>query len=757
MSDQVRTVAGDFCVVGGGVAGICAAIAGARQGLRVVLVQNRSVLGGNASSEIRQHIGGAGFSGHYPDAREGGIIGELWMAIRRQSFGRNLNDYAESSVIFWDACRREPNLRLYLNTPISEVEKDGRRLVAATGVQMTTGIRYRFVADHVADCTGDAQVAHLAGAAYRSGQEGRNEFNESLAPERPTRFTMGNTLLFQAERLDRPVPPAPYEWIEDLSRRQIWWTLHRPRGPMTHGSWVFEYGGMLDTVLDAEAIHAELLKVLYSAWNDLKRDPACHMENYRLSFISSLPGKRESRRVIGDYTLTQNDIVETRRFPDDVAYAGWSLDLHNLEGFWGKERGTTFYFFPELHSIPLRCLYSRDLDNLWLAGRDISVTHVALGGCRLMASCGLAGEAMGIAAAWAQRRGRTAREAAHHGIREIQQEILKQGGFIPGVRNEDPADLARQATVTATSEAGLGMGTPTQWDAIGDGMGIAFPVTAGRLETLRLPVRNPGDKPVTVRGVLQPIRTMRDFHPTRTLSAATATAPPGPGDMELAFHATGLEADLYMVHLFADDPQLLLGQTTQRVTGTHVADHHPQGKQGAFDQQLGMPNPPQWTRRFNPIRGNQPDVFHPTPCFRLIPASRPYAPANVINGVNRPTRLPNLWCSDPGGALPQTLTLQWVQPMAIAEVRIVFDEDMDLAMGSLEIPGPLVADYELLARCGAETASLATVTGNTRRLRVHRFACQQADALSLRISRINGHAKQARVCELRVYPPSQTG
>jgi hypothetical protein len=744
---ETKNLNADFCVVGGGMAGVCAAVSAARQGAKVILVQNRSVLGGNASSEIRQHIGGAGFSGHYPDAREGGIVGDLWTQIRRQSYGNNLNDYAESSVIFWDACRREPNLRLFLSTPITEVEKDGRRITAISGVQMTTGIRYRFVADHFADCTGDAHVAHISGAAYRTGQEARAEFNESLAPEQPAQHTMGNTILFQAEKLNQPVPPPKFDWIEDLRQKKIWWTLHPPRAPMEFGSWVFEYGGELDTIADAERIHAELLKILYSAWADLKQRPECGMQNYRLSFISSLPGKRESRRVIGDYTLTQNDIVETRRFPDDVAYAGWSLDLHNPEGFWGKERGTTFFFFPEIHSIPLRCLYARDLDNLWLAGRDISVTHVALGGCRLMASCGIAGEAVGIAASFAHRRGHSARAAAQQDISEIQQEILKQGGFIPCVRNEDPADLARRATVTGSGEAVLDPGAPTQWDAIGAGVGIAFPVTAGGIDRLRLQVKNPTDRPITLHGVLQPIMTMRDFHPTRVLAEASAIALPCNSEVGLQFNATGLAADLYMVHLFASDPALLLGQTTRRVTGVHVADYRPEGDQDNWGQQLGMPNPAVWKRRFNPSRGKDNDVFHPTPCFRLLPESRPYAPANVVNGINRPTRLANIWCSDPAADLPQTLTLCWDAPVTLSEVRIIFDADMDLAMGAVEIPTTLAADYELVA----ESRTLADVTGNTERLCVHRFPATRVESLSLHIRRMHNQARQVRVCEIRCY------
>jgi hypothetical protein len=522
---------------------------------------------------------------------------------------------------------------------------------------------------------------------------------------------------------------------------------------MESGSWVFEYGGRMDTIADAETIHAELLKILYSAWWDLKRRPECGMANYRLTFISSLPGKRESRRVIGDYTLNQNDIVETRRFPDDVAYAGWSLDLHNTDGFYGRDRPTTFYFFPEIHSVPLRCLYARDLDNLWLAGRDISVTHVALGGVRLMASCGLCGEAVGIAAAAAVRAGHTCRETAERDIRAVQQAILKEGGFIPAVRNEDQADLARQAVVEASSEAALDTGTPELYGPIGAGIGIAFPITAGRLDRLTLVVRNGTGKPARLHGELRPIRTPRDFHPGDALPLATAAVVVDGGATEavLAFGAAVPAPDLYRVHLFSDVPELELGQTRRRLTGTHTADHHPDGKPDAWAHQLGMPEPLRWVRRFNNQRGFEHDVWHPTPCFRVEPASQPYAAANVINGFNRPTRLPNLWGSDPGRPLPQELMLRWAAPVTLAEVRLVWDDDMDLSYPWVTPVSTLAADYTVEALAGGVVVPLAVVRDNEARLCLHRFPPQKLEALRVRVSRVHAGGAEARLCEVRAY------
>ena len=750
MNTRFEEVEVDFCVIGGGVAGICAAIAAARRGNRVALVQNRSLLGGNASSEIRQSIGGACFTGHYPDAREGGIVDELWSAIRRKCLGGDVNDYAEASVVLWEACRQVPGLRLFLNTHICDIERNQRRLEAVEGLQMSTGLRFRFKAQHFADCTGDANVAYLAGCAFMSGQESRAAFNESLAPEIANSFTMGNTILFQAEKLEVPVPYERPEWVPDLRQKECYWTMYPPKSPMSHGLWTFEYGGQLDTIRDAEKIQEELLKILYGAWADLKSRPECGMENYRLTFISSLPGKRESRRVIGDYVLTQNDIVESRRFPDDVAYAGWALDLHNPEGFYGKDRPTTFYFFPEIHSIPLRSLYARDLDNLWLAGRDISVTHIALGGARLMASCGIAGEAVGTAAALAIRGRHSCREMAEKHVGQVQQQILKDGGFIPGVRNEDPMDLARIAQVEASSEAILEAVDPTEFLPIGSGLGIAFPIVEGRLDAFRLSVRNESQAPVTVRAVLQPIRTMRDFHPTRVIQEVAATA--NPGDQWLSFDfKVPLENDLWMIHFFSSDPTLQVGHIRERVTGVHAADFHPEGKKDEWARQLGMPEPALWVRRFNEKRTTLPQKFHPTPCFEISPPQKAYRPGNVINGINRPQRLPNLWVSNPGQAFPQTLVLQWKTPVEISEVRILFDADMDLPSPPIEPLATLAASYELTADLGNESTTLVQVSDNRQRLAVHSFPRNKIDSLTLTIHRNHSGGREARVCEIRCY------
>lgn len=689
--------------------------------------------------------------GHYPDAREGGIVDEVWTAIRRKCVGGNLNDYAESSLAILDLCLREKNLQLLLNTHIDQVHVNKGHISHLSGSQSSTGARFDIHASQYVDSTGDAHVAYLAGCRYMTGQESRAQFNESLAPEKPQALTMGNTLLFQSEKLDAPVEFKRPPWAPDLAKIDCYWTLHPPAAPLEYGSWVFEYGGKKDTIAEAEEIHLELLKIIYAAWDYLKKRFPDDLANHRLSFISSLPGKRESRRIVGDYILTQDDVVNTKRFPDDVAYAGWSLDLHNPDGFYGKERPTTFYFFPEIHSIPLRSLYAADIDNLWLAGRDISVSHIALGGARLMASCGMQGESVGIAASFAHRNANSCRDTTKLYIKDIQQDILKAGSYLPNVVNEDSGDLARHASkIWATSEASLDTGDIESWDPIGPGIGIALPIVSGRLQSFTLQVDNPTLKAIKLRACLQPIRFRRDFHDTHSIAEAQIEIPPGQSTATFPLAAT-LEPDLWKVQMFSETAELKIGQCTRRISGTHVADYYPDGYEDGFARQVGMPNPALWMRRFNPSRLDHTESFHPTPCFSTRPVQAPYGASNTINGINRTERLPNLWISEQTKALPQSLYLAWDEAQTIQEIRIIFDSDMDIAMPPVQEASTLVSDYDLIGRMGRQEACLASVSNNQQRLCIHRFEPQLLDEIEIRIRRCWNDGRQARVFEIRCY------
>lgn len=446
---QEISVEVDVCVVGGGIAGLCAALAAARHGARTALVHDRSVLGGNASSEIRMHICGASHARNHV-WRETGIIEELRLKGMQFNSGHNT---ALQDLAFYDVMRSQPGLQGFLNSHVMNVETDGRTVQSCTAVELTSGRRIKLSAAYFVDATGDGMLAYLAGASFRQGREGRAEFGESLAPEIGDSCTMGHTVLFQAKIAKSPSTFTAPVWAEHLSDDKE--LLHRPHSPgQTFGHWWLEAGGTRDTVWDTEAIKDDMLAATVGMWDHLKNSGDHGLQDYDLNWLGFLAGKRESRRFVGDYVLTQQDIEQNRSFPDAIAYGGWPIDIHPPEGYRSSEPAAIQFPVNPPYMIPLRSCYCRDFDNLFLAGRDISATHVAFASTRVMATCGLIGEGVGVAAATGVRHGApSAAVIAQTYMQEVQQLLLRDGTYLPGWRNADPSDIAREATVTASSEA----------------------------------------------------------------------------------------------------------------------------------------------------------------------------------------------------------------------------------------------------------------------------------------------------------------
>ncbi len=444
----------DVVVVGGGMAGVCAALAAARNGASVVLVQDRHVLGGNASSEVRMHIVGADSSGgrKNAEARESGIIEELRLEDAATNAQRSASMF---DLLLFDRIRGESNITLLLNTHCIGVQMASpARIESVSALQRKSEKVFMIRGKLFIDCTGDGGLGAEAGAAFRMGREGRSEYGESLAPPEPDNKLLGSTLLFQTRRHDRPMPFRPPGWIrkfpacEDLP--------FRGHTTWEYGYWWVEWGGELDIIRDDERIRDELLAAALGVWDHIKnsgRHP--QSENWALEWLGFLPGKRESRRFIGDHVLIQQEIQRAEVFEDGVAFGGWPIDLHPPAGIYSPEKPAVQISSP-LYNIPFRALYSKNVENLLFAGRNMSASHVAFGSTRVMATCAVMGQAVGTAAALCARGGATPRALARDGIAELQQLLLKNDAYIIGVSNSDSADLARSAQVRASSETPAG-------------------------------------------------------------------------------------------------------------------------------------------------------------------------------------------------------------------------------------------------------------------------------------------------------------
>lgn len=468
---KVKNAEYDVVVIGGGMSGICAALAAARHGARTALVHDRHVLGGNASSEIRMHICGASENLAKPDLEESGILHEIMLD------NKSRNDYYNFSIwdmVLFSTVKRQKNLTVYLSTAMESCEMgEGSTIRSIDAYQLTTETHWKISGKVFIDCTGNATLGYYAEAEFRTGSEGRDEFGEPDAPGQPNKERMGNTLLFKAVDRGHPVAFKKPDFARTFTEEELKYRTHSAvhgaqikgevdkayvrmtsfsTSSVDYGYWWIELPGETDDIIDEyEQIRDELVSCIYGIWDHLKNGGDHGAENYDLEWVGMLPGSREGRRLIGDYILNENDILSNRQFEDAVAYGGWPMDIHTAKGLYDfDELPSRVISFDGAYTIPYRSYYSKNISNLMMAGRDISASKMAMGSTRVMGTCAVGGQAVGTAAALCIKYDCDPRGAQEH-MRELQQMMLKDDAYIPGIWNEDPKDLARRAKVTATS------------------------------------------------------------------------------------------------------------------------------------------------------------------------------------------------------------------------------------------------------------------------------------------------------------------
>jgi len=728
-------------VVGGGLAGVCAAIAAARGGCRTVLVHDRPVLGGNSSSECRVPPSGANNCNAW--ARETGIIEELMNEDRARNHDRVHSGTMNSQwdMALYEACRAEPNLTLQLNTSARGAEMARKsRIAAVIAVQPGSERAFRFAAPIFIDCTGDGTVGAAAGAIFRYGREARSELDEPMAPPKADDQTQGSTLMFRSRDAGQPVPFTPPPWAVRYPTKDSLAGRH-PRAfeqNLYAGYWWIEIGVPYHIIDDNEAVRDELLRHLMGVWDHIKNHGDYGAENLVLDWIGTVPGKRESRRLEGDYVLRQADLYERAKFPDRVAYGGWFIDVHTMGGILAAARGQP----PEalcgdpdvsdqvrvpLYSIPLRCLYSKNIENLWMAGRNISASHVALGSTRLMLTCALMGQAVGTAAALCLRHKATPRQVATKRIDALQQQLLKDDCYIPEVSNRDPSDLALGAMASATSSAELSL-EPVLDDAdLAMDRAQIFPVSEGRIDTLSLLLRWKGEGDLDLTVELARVADIWSFNdpPLAEPIRARAAIPAGhEGWVDFEFNAQ-VEPGLYRLAVPAHEG--LAWARSVAVPGVAAAQKKTYWRLFATERAVNA--------------------------MRISPGSSPFGPENVVNGASRPDRWPNIWISRPMGGFPQALTLDLGRPQTFNTLYLTFDTNLHLdhrAFPAFYRHKECVRDYAIQAERHGEWHTLVEVQGNYQRRRVHRFEPVEAQRLRIEVRATNGEPT-ARIYEVRTY------
>lgn len=452
--DRKKTLEFDTAVVGGGMAGTCAAIASARNGAKTVLIQDRSVLGGNGSSEIRVNVNGVNRlqSTGLPE-RETGIIEEILLENRLMN---PQGSYSVWDHVLYDFVTREPNLTLMLNTSALEAIMSGSKIESAICWQTITETEFTINAKVFIDCSGDGLLAAKAGAIYRTGREASSEFNESFAPKEADGWQMGETIMMMCKDMGEPIPYIPPSFTIKYDGDH---TVKRDIKFFNEGFWWVELGSDNDIIGIRDKNRHELMGYAHGVWDYIKNSghfPGA--ANFALDWIGSIPGRRESRRFIGDHILSETDLTKNKFFEDAVSYGGWPIDEHCPGGIKSLNVPPTNFHahFDKIYQVPFRSLYSKNIINLMFAGRNLSATHIALSSTRVQVTCSLMGHAIGIAAAMCAKNGYFPRELAQKHIVQLQEQLMKEDAFIPEHPAKDPYNLAKKTSAMFASTTSSG-------------------------------------------------------------------------------------------------------------------------------------------------------------------------------------------------------------------------------------------------------------------------------------------------------------
>jgi len=803
----------DFIVIGGGLAGICAGIAAARKGVKTALIQDRPVLGGNSSSEIRVPPSGSVQMNSW--SMETGLIEEILLKERAENPDILFTGYVNSIYdnCLYDIVKSQDNLDLFLNTVVRNVEVEScaaarnvkvkvgnslpedkllqgyeKTIKALYAVQLGSGQEIVFYADQFADCTGDGEIGFMAGAAYRYGREGRCEYNENLAPIKPDNEVLGATITFLARRMAYPVEFTPPMWAKKIrSDADIGYmrdlgigAFGDGVGDVYAGYWWLEIGAPYHQVYDITKVKEELLAYIMGIWDYIKNysDQKEKAKNYTLEWIGAIPGKRESRRLLGDVVVTQANCQKDEQWSDRICYAGWSIDLHVPGGIFNKtappERGFIDNNYKEYtlvapFTIPLRSCYSKNVSNLWMAGRNISVSHVALSSVRVQCTLANVSQAVGIAAAHAIKSGATPREVAQSpNIQIIQQEIIKDDVHIPGIRNNDKKDLALLAEVKASSEQCLYLDHPNMnvYEKLDMPRGQVFPVTHNVINTVEVFINNDNVNDISegteVKVQLHELCTIWDQDDGKLVAEKLIKIPPGfHGWFPIHFNTTTTPGKPHRLSL-GKASGISWAHSLYQDVGT-LAQYQYSCEGGCEAKNISQPilQPDEVDipafKRWNNYGWRKSFSF----AMRILPTPTPYGGSNVNNGYAWPYDMPNIWISDRNQKLPQYVELDFKEAKEFNTVIISFDTNLNLLHSYM--PGkwrsPVCAkEWAIYARVDTNWILICKEDNNFQRRRVVTFDTVKASALKIEVLKTNAgedaenHEKNcARIYEVRVY------
>lgn len=733
----------DVIVAGGGPGGVPAAIAAARMGATVLLLQNRPILGGNSSTEAGITLDGAGV-GHV-NAREGGIAEEIRRIRDRDPESRG--DWTRAMETLTVA---EENLTVLYDNHVCDAEMASPVLIkSVTSLDIRTLEKTKYSAKFFIDCTGDAWLGYYAGAKYRFGREAQHEHEESMAPEIADTLTMSGCLKSTEIpflcKSDEPIEYHAPAWVPALP------TDDREFGRVINGdgsklSWWLEIPNEYDDMWDGEESRDALLLVMLGYYDHIKNHWSKKelAQNLKFNFGSVFNARRESRRLIGDYVLTQDDCLSGKHFDDAISYSGWHMDIHHPGGIYsGAEGPMHIARHVPLPTIPYRCLYSKNIDNLFMAGRNISVSHIALGTTRVQNTIATMGQAAGTAAAMCLKLNKTPRDIYQHHMHALQQLLIKHDQYIPGFQNEDPNDPCLKASVTASS-----VKTDEVFQTMQGVDGELMPLDIPRM-VIACALRTHGD----VNGIWLKLHSSLAEARTVTMRAFTrgngrdnfctfgetitvqAEVPPMCESWVKFPLCIPVEAeefqDRFYIQVWLEPEEGISWRSVKDLTIFHRAGE--MGENG------------KWV-----IDGSRSYRHSFTKPVEEISDCGAH---NVVNGHSRILDAKHYeWVSDPAQSLPQWLALDFNAPAQINSVSIVFDTDMSNPGTCWTIKHPNVSqcvkDYTVEVFDGNAWIKVADVTRNFMRKRNHSFEAITAEKLRITVKETCGDPS-ARIIEVR--------
>ena len=739
---KIESITSDLVIVGGGLAGTCCAITAAREGLNVVLVQDRPVLGGNGSSEVRLWILGA--TSHMGNnnrwAREGGVVDEILL--------ENLYRNPEGNPLILDTILIEkvtelPNIRLLLNTAMYDLEKKSSdEIEHVLAFCSQNSIQYKLKASLFVDGSGDGIMSFMAGAAFRMGAESADEFDEAFAPDHQYGELLGHSLYFYSKDTGKPVRFVPPSYANtEISQLPRFKSFNLK----DHGCrlWWVEYGGRKDTVHESETIKWELWRVIYGIWNHLKNSGENpEVANHTLEWVGTIPGKRESRRFEGDYILSQKDLVEQRSFDDAVSFGGWALDLHPADGVYGEKPGCTQWHTKGVYQIPYRTMYSKNISNLFLTGRIISASHVAFGSSRVMATCAHNAQAVAMAAVLCKQQQISPSDILKEGrIEALKNNLVLQGQYIPNhvLRLKD--DLAQDAKISASSTMRLsGLAFDGPWKSLTFAAAQMLPLAPGKIPAMKFQFKATENTRLVVS--LLKSEKKGNFSPEIILAQ---------NDLELTLGEQYLIVDLqvniekteYYFVTFSANEKVSIRSSQTRATGllsvfqkfnkavaTSSRQEPPKG--------IGIEAFDFWLPERRPEGHNL--------AFEFTEAIDPYSTNFLVNGIFRPTVGTNAWAAALDDTEP-TIEMVWDKVQNINSLSVYFDTDFDHALESTLMGHPeseipfCVKDIQLTDGSGKV---LAEIQDNHQTVVTIKFKTSvQTDKLLLTFKQQNVHVPVA--------------